>query len=225
MAVDRLVLGILDSNFVFCSGFEFGFGLMIPQVRNQGDGGIAMWETRRLGRAAISCVVSVLLLGNAHVFAETGRSAKRDLTESEKLLRWASRISHRPMPADGEIPPLIPMSATAMGQKVCPEQPRRCASLAAAYSIRTGEIYYRASFKMDKAIERSYIVHEMVHFLQHLSYQDEITDSCRRIFRMEREAYGVQAAFLRRHGSMYAGQAMPRSVSCMPEGGNESSEE
>lgn len=134
----------------------------------------------------------------------------------ESMLRWAAKISHRTLPANISPPKLVALNARAMREMVCPDRPAGCVSLAAAYSIETGVIYYRDSFSLDKLLHRSYIVHEMVHFLQHLALGDRVNESCQQIFRLEREAYGVQAAYLRRHGSIHAGQAMPRAVACQP---------
>ncbi len=166
---------------------------------------------------AESALIGLLLISGVAVNASAYQQMPpRVVSGPEGLLRWAARISHRKLPENIAPPQLIALSDRAMREMVCPDVPDGCASLAAAYSIKTGVIYYRESFSLDKLLHRSYLVHEMVHFLQHLDLGEKVNDSCRRIFRLEREAYGVQAAYLRRHGSIHAGQAMPRAVACQP---------
>lgn len=46
----------------------------------------------------------------------------------------------------------------------------------------------------------SVLVHEMVHYLQHISGRHSMPYSCEQIIGLEREAYGVQREFLLRYG-------------------------
>ncbi|MFK7963120.1 MAG: hypothetical protein AB8C46_04040 [Burkholderiaceae bacterium] len=153
----------------------------------------------------------------------TGGSARR--IDALSLLRWASSISHRPIPKGMTPPPLVPTEPALLATMVCPGNPAQCSTVVAAYSIETREIYYLASFDLSKVLHRSFIVHEMVHFLQHFDQRVTVNQSCHHILRNEREAYGVQAAYLRRHGSIHASQIFPRMASCRPLGNNEESPE
>ncbi len=83
--------------------------------------------------------------------------------------------------------------------QVCPEEPRKCRQLVAAYSIERREILYRESLDPARVFDRSFLVHEYVHYLQHQDYGDQVNVSCQRILDNEREAYAAQAAYLRRH--------------------------
>lgn len=140
---------------------------------------------------------------------------------AKSMLRWAAKISDRPLPVGIKLPTLIPVKKESLAAIVCPKKPQDCASVAAAYSIETGEIMYRAAFVLSDVMHRSYIVHEMVHYLQHISQRTQLTRTCHQILKNEREAYGVQAAYLRRHGSIHASQIFPRMASCQPIGDEE----
>lgn len=137
------------------------------------------------------------------------------------MLRWAASISRRPIPTGVEPPPLIPMKGDSLARLVCSDNPQNCSRLAASYSIKTGEIMYRASFDLRNIVHRSFVVHEMVHFLQHLRQHDKITETCHQILKNEREGYAAQAAYLRRHGSIYASQVFPLMASCDADGDDE----
>jgi len=149
--------------------------------------------------------------------AQRSRSKPSDV---DSMLRWASKISHRPIPIGVEPPALISMDTQSLAAIVCPENPEECGTLAAAYSLQTGNILYRESFDLDDSLHRSFIVHEMVHFLQHLDQKDQATETCQQIVRNEREAYQVQAAYLRRYGNMLATLGFPRRMTCQPLDGN-----
>ena len=134
-----------------------------------------------------------------------------------KLIRWASMITRRRVPL-GIVPPrLTPTPAGELAAMVCPDRPDRCRTMAATYSLETGIIHYRESFDMRRVVDRSYLVHELVHWLQHVDQGAEATRTCEMIVRNEREAYEVQAVYLRRHGSALANQLIPRSMTCKPE--------
>jgi len=135
------------------------------------------------------------------------------------MLKWAASLSHRSIPDGIKPPALIATDEGVLAAMVCPGDPEACSSVAAAYSLETREIRYRASFDLHDIEDRSYIVHEMVHFLQHLDQRISVTKTCQQIFRNEREAYSVQAAYLRRHGSIHAYQVFPRMVACQPADG------
>lgn len=142
---------------------------------------------------------------------------ERSLSESDdthRMLRSASEFSSRPIPANGKQPALISMSAESLASKVCPQNPGRCSSLFAAYSLETGNIMYRASFDLKNRFYRSFIVHEMVHFLQHLEQDEQMTKTCQQVMRNEREAYRVQAGYLKQHGNGFATRGFPRRMSC-----------
>ncbi len=141
------------------------------------------------------------------------------------MLHWASAISHRPVPEGVVPPPLVPTEPASLAALVCPDNPKNCTTVVAAYSIETRNIRYRASLNFRHVLHRSFIVHEMVHFLQHLDQQSTVNKSCHQILRNEREAYGVQAAYLRRHGSIHASQVFPEMARCRPTGNGEQSPE
>jgi len=157
----------------------------------------------------------------AKVTEAPAHRSRSNASDPDSMLRWVSRISQRPIPVGVRPPAVVAMSRQSLAAVVCPASPDDCGSLAAAYSLKTGKILYRASFDLGDSLHRSFIIHEMVHFLQHLEQKEQVTDTCQQIVRNEREAYRVQAKYLRRHGNTLATLGFPRRMSCQPKGGNE----
>lgn len=174
--------------------------------------------TPRLSSREGFSVYLILVMAALMLFSvATAAQGKRSLSESDdthRMLRSASEFSSRPIPGNGKQPVLIPMSAESLAAEVCPENPGRCSSLFAAYSLETGNIMYRASFDLKNRVYRSFIVHEMVHFLQHLEQDEQMTKTCQQVMRNEREAYKVQAEYLKQHGNAFATKGFPRRMSC-----------
>lgn len=206
-------------------------------------------ESNGLSESKLLCVVAVLLLYSVLMmatllaFSAAARAAERaggypkaqvakvtrapthanrpKPSDADSMLRWASKTSQRPIPVGVKPPALVAMTPESLAAAVCPENPEECTTIAAAYSLKTGRILYRASFDLDDSLHRSFIVHEMVHFLQHLEQKEQATETCRQIVRNEREAYRVQARYLRRYGNTLATLGFPRRMTCQPRGGNE----
>ncbi|MFK7962325.1 MAG: hypothetical protein AB8C46_00015 [Burkholderiaceae bacterium] len=123
-----------------------------------------------------------------------------DADHLKRLLQWAAQLTGREYPLAIDVPPVQATSADALGRTVCPDAPHTCARVAAAYDVGEGRIIHLETFDARRVLDRSFIVHEMVHFLQHLEQGVELNATCHVIRANEAEAYRAQFAYLRRYG-------------------------
>jgi hypothetical protein len=130
--------------------------------------------------------------------AAPGRHARIDAELAADLMRWASRLSGLPDLAPAEPPALVPLAPPEMQAQVCPDSPAGCRSLVAVYDTSARRVLYRASLDMRDPTDQSYIVHELVHHLQHQHRGDAIFASCAAILESEREAYAAQNLYQQR---------------------------
>ena len=118
------------------------------------------------------------------------------------LLGWASRLSELALPSGSvpvdALPQRRPMSVAELAATVCPNAPGSCRGLVAAYNTERRLIPYRDSLDMHDPIDQSFIVHELVHFLQHRSHGAEEQVSREAVLASERQAYEVQNVCLAR---------------------------
>lgn len=107
------------------------------------------------------------------------------LQQAKKMMKYKGDI---------DLPIMIPKTEKQLKQIFCPGQD---CSVSAIYS--SGTIYYdkRIDYK-NNVIDRSIIIHEFVHHIQARKYG--ITYNCDMWFRKERQAYKLQADYLRSRG-------------------------
>lgn len=183
-------------------------------------------RSRSAGVFAAGLLVASLLAGNnAHAqhdkrgatpaVTDAARSSGQ-LTERalKQLLRWAARLSRLPLPEDPELPRLVSLSPESLSRRVCPHSPGHCGSLVAAYRVTDGVILYRDTFDFHSALDRSYIVHELVHFLQHINTGDRLNENCDIIRDNERQAYIAQSRYLSRRGESFPIDEMMKLTYC-----------
>lgn len=113
------------------------------------------------------------------------------------LLGWASRLSGLPAPAD-ERPALQALPQPVLAQRVCGEQARDCRGLVAVYDTDRHEIAYADTLDLRDATDQSYLVHELVHYLQHRRHGKRMHLHCEAVLASEREAYAAQNRYLER---------------------------
>lgn len=116
----------------------------------------------------------------------------------QDLIDWAVRLSGRDRPAPGAAPTLQALPDAALAQAVCPLAPQGCRGIVAAYDTDRRHIVYRASLEMHEPTDQSFIVHELVHWLQHLQTAGDFEGSCESVLAAEHEAYDVQNRYLAR---------------------------
>ena len=150
-------------------------------------------------RAFTRLVVGVVLLGFAlnsiaYEGFDTSRPprlaglrvlAKQLLSEIEHLSRyWASK----------QLPPITLVSQDEINRVVC-KQP--CAVRAAFLPVR-GVLLADTLDPINVPLDRSILVHELVHFLQEINNRYSELTPCKRWFQREHEAYAVQNQYLYR---------------------------
>ena len=111
--------------------------------------------------------------------------AKQLLSEIEHLSRyWASK----------QLPPITLVSQDEINRVVC-KQP--CAIRAAYLPVR-GVLLADTVDPINVPLDRSILVHELVHFLQEINNRYSELTPCKRWFQREIEAYAVQNQYLYR---------------------------
>lgn len=93
-----------------------------------------------------------------------------------------------------KIPPMLPMTEKQL-QKIYCSAGESCTVSALYYG---GKVYYNQNLDLSDALSRSIILHEMVHHIQREKVGD--TYDCNMWWKKEREAYSIQAAYLRKYG-------------------------
>jgi hypothetical protein len=174
---------------------------------------------RPRGRLALLLGVWLALLGGAHAADAPRPVATAVLGEQQlgKLLDWAARLSGRPLAENGARPALLALGDEALAEVVCGgaiPSPVPCKLVAAAYDPASRRIVYRASLNLAQPLDQSFIVHELVHWLQHAAGEPLGDAPCAAVFRAEREAYAAQNRFLEQHRvHLRMGQVL-RFMSC-----------
>lgn len=133
-------------------------------------------------------------LSQQQELARTQAPARLDRELLSDLLRWAERLSG--VPAKAELPALQAMPAQALAAQACPERPGDCRTLVALYDTDRRRILYRDSLDMNDPIDQSFIVHELVHHLQHQRDGDALFSTCPNALAAETDAYAAQNRYL-----------------------------
>lgn len=116
------------------------------------------------------------------------------------LLSAAANLSgYPPIPVE-ELPPIAIMSAADMRREVCGDQQKSCANMAAVFDTDGRRILLRDDLDLDNPGDNSFLVHELVHVLQHHQRGERIFAGCHETLHTEREAYSVQNRYLKREG-------------------------
>ena len=130
------------------------------------------------------------------------------------LLAAAIRYSGLAAMGPEHLPPVVEVSAQALAQKVCPDAPERCGSVAALFDTENYRIYLRDSFDLRNPMDNSFLVHEMVHVLQFWRHGGAYFDSCRNVLASERQAYSVQNNYLGEQGVDWREGGLMRFMRC-----------
>jgi hypothetical protein len=126
--------------------------------------------------------------------AHAGPPPTPDPALLQDLLRWAGKLTDLPPPAT--LPALTALPEHELARRVCPEEPRHCRTLIAVYDTDRTEILYRNTLDLRDETDQSYIVHELVHYLQHRRDGDALFSDCPRVMQAETEAYAAQNRYL-----------------------------
>lgn len=117
--------------------------------------------------------------------ADLNGLAKTLLLEIEHLSRyWASK----------QLPPIAIVSQDEINRIVC----KKPCAVRAAYLPERGVLLADTLDPLNEALDRSILVHELVHFLQEINNRYSELSPCKRWFQREHEAYAVQNQYLYR---------------------------
>ncbi len=162
---------------------------------------------------ALALLLSVLMFWSAGTCATTAAADEgrvMDATQRKELLEWAVHFSERPQPTS-PIPAMIAFADEGFARRVCRDNGLPCESVIAAYDAARNEVVYRASLDLSSVWDRSFLVHELVHWIQDRgdsssgrsapkeALSDKADCEARRV--AEREAYTVQNRYLRHYQS------------------------
>ncbi len=89
----------------------------------------------------------------------------------------------------------------------------------AAYDAPTHTVILRDFLDMRRAPDRSFLVHELMHVLQHQRQGDAFQAQCSDVMNTEREAYRAQNRYLAEHGQMQRVGQMIGQMACPREEG------
>ena len=111
--------------------------------------------------------------------------AKKLLSDIEHLSRyWASK----------QLPPIAIVSQDEINKIVC----KKPCAVRAAYIPDRGVLLADTLDPINQPLDRSILVHELVHFLQEINHRYSELTPCKRWFQREHEAYAVQNQYLYR---------------------------
>jgi beta-galactosidase GanA len=104
-----------------------------------------------------------------------------------------------------------------LAQKVCPDAPGTCNSVAALFDTESYRIYLRDTLNPTDPMDNSFIVHELVHVLQFKKFGHDYFTSCRKVLDSEQQAYYVQNNYLGEEGIDWREGFLLRFMKCPPE--------
>ena len=91
-----------------------------------------------------------------------------------------------------QLPPISMVSQEEINQVVC----KKPCAVRAAYMPDRGVLLAETLDPINVALDRSILVHELVHYLQEINHRYSDLTPCKRWFQREQEAYAVQNQYL-----------------------------
>jgi hypothetical protein len=138
------------------------------------------------------CLVALLMLPADRALA--GPPPAPDPELMHDLMRWAGKLTGLAPPPT--LPTLTALPEQELARRVCPDEPHHCRTLIAVYDTERTEILYRNTLDLRDETDQSYLVHELVHYLQHRRDGDALFADCPRVMQAESEAYAAQNRYL-----------------------------
>jgi hypothetical protein len=158
----------------------------------------------RLGMATVTTLTALSLAPGPVAAATTAAAppirseAQIDAELRDDLIGWALRLSGRLIRPAGPPPSLAGLPPAELSRRVCGDDARQCHGLVAAYGTELRDILYRDTLDLRDPTDQSFIVHELVHWLQHAEQGDAVEAGCAAVLANETEAYRVQNEYLAR---------------------------
>lgn len=112
----------------------------------------------------------------------------------QDLLQWAVKLTG--LPAPPALPILTALPEADLARRVCPDEPHHCRTLIAVYDTDRAEVLYRDTLDLRDETDQSFLVHELVHYLQHRRDGDVLFADCPHVMQAESEAYAAQNRYL-----------------------------
>jgi|UniRef100_UPI0040486C29 hypothetical protein len=116
------------------------------------------------------------------------------------LMIAASRLSGLPAIPAEQMSAVKTISQAEIIAMQCPDDPEECSNIVAFYEMKNNTIFLKNTLDLETTIGQSFLLHEMVHVLQHKAFGSDIFDDCDNTVRSERLAYAVQNKFLINNG-------------------------
>lgn len=109
-------------------------------------------------------LVSLAVVAGSAADPDDGSMRMPDRMRQE-LVDWAIHFSDLPRPASPP-PAVMALGSEAFARRVCVGDGTPCDNVLAAYDVARNEVIHRASLDLAKPWDRSFVVHELVHWLQ-----------------------------------------------------------
>lgn len=124
----------------------------------------------------------------------------------EYLYSRATGLSGLHRFSENHNPPIYFLPKADLHREVCPHDPENCYNMVAVFDDIGYRILVRDDFKVSASLnsfDESFIIHELVHYLQYRTRGAEIFKNCQTLYQTELEAYKVQDAHLKREGDFH----------------------
>jgi hypothetical protein len=111
-------------------------------------------------------------------------------------------VSHSGFPAIPveSLPPIRAVTRNVIATEICPKKPEECQGIVAVFDTEGYRILYSEELDAENAADNSFLIHELVHVLQHKVNGDKIFATCEAAMKTETEAYRAQNAYLKKEG-------------------------
>jgi hypothetical protein len=119
-----------------------------------------------------------------------------DLSIITELLAVAVLYTGYPAFQPETLPVVRQLSPAQMIREICPEKPEECLGVVAQYDWQSPQIRLSTDLNLEEVQGQSFLLHELVHALQHRYRPIYGSDDCNLNLLGEREAYRVQNTFL-----------------------------
>lgn len=130
------------------------------------------------------------------------------------LLAAAVRITGLPAVSVEELPAFVALPSEEMERQICPAGDHGCRGIAAYFDSLRYRIMYRDDLVLEDPFEHSYLLHEIVHVLQHRQFGEAMYADCRATLATEAQAYRAQNTYLKRYDQFAQVGGMLLQVGC-----------
>jgi hypothetical protein len=152
----------------------------------------SMCRLVRLGLTASIFAFSALVIADETPSARIPPTADELTKLSKRLLSEIEYLS--PYWASKSLPPIALVTQDEINRVVC----KKPCAVRAAYIPERGVLLSETLDPINEPLDRSILLHELVHYLQEINNRYSDMTPCKRWFQREHEAYAVQNQYLYR---------------------------